>query len=238
MKHVSPILVFLMLLQSNTLWGQGQEIRIADKSITIPQIDAAPKLDGVLDEDIWDQALLVDDLHQVDPIEYATPTQRTEFLLAYDDDNLYIGARLYEDDPSLIAANVLRQGEGLRTDDRIRIVLDPFNDKRSGFHFQANANSVRFDGIYVGSQNDWNWDGIWQSAAKITDYGWSTEVAIPFKTLSFPPDSEWGLNLAREIVRNNETIGWSSRNRTTDPSVAGQLKGITGVTQGLSLIHI
>ena len=74
MKHVSPILVFLMLLQSNTLWGQGQEIRIADKSITIPQIDAAPKLDGVLDEDIWDQALLVDDLHQVDPIEYATPT--------------------------------------------------------------------------------------------------------------------------------------------------------------------
>ena len=235
MKHVSPILVFLMLLQSNTLWGQGQEIRIADKSITIPQIDAAPKLDGVLDEDIWDQALLVDDLHQVDPIEYATPTQRTEFLLAYDDDNLYIGARLYEDDPSLIAANVLRQGEGLRTDDRIRIVLDPFNDKRSGFHFQANANSVRFDGIYVGSQNDWNWDGIWQSAAKITDYGWSTEVAIPFKTLSFPPDSEWGLNLAREIVRNNETIGWSSRNRTTDPSVAGQLKGITGVTQGKGL---
>ena len=235
MKRVASILFGLILFQSTLLLAQEQATAVIDKSADIPRVDEAPRIDGVLDEGIWEHALLVDDLHQVEPIEFATPTQKTEFLLAYDDDNIYIGARLYEDDPSKISAKVLRQGEGLRTDDRIRVILDPFNDKRSGYHFQANPNSVRRDALYVGSQNDWNWDGIWQSASKLTDYGWSTELAIPFKTLSFPPDSDWGLNLARQIARNNETISWTSRNRTIDPSVAGNLAGIRGVSQGKGL---
>ena len=208
---------------------------VPEKSVTIVRVDDVPVIDGVLDDAIWEQAALVDDIHQVRPNEYSEPSQKTEFLLAYDDEYLYVGARLFEEDPSLIGAKILRQGEGLRVDDRIRIILDPFLDKRSGFQFQMNANGVRHDGIYVGTEQDFNWDGIWFGDAKVTAEGWTTEVAIPFKTLSFNPDSDWGLNLARQIVRNNEIIGWSSRNREFDPAVSGVLKGIRGVSQGMGL---
>lgn len=206
-----------------------------EKSVSIPRIEEAPVIDGALDEVLWEKAVVITDLHQVVPTEYSEPSQRTEFLLAYDDDYLYVGARMYETDPGLIEAKVLRQGEGLRVDDRIRVILDPFNDNRSGYQFQTNANSVRFDGIYKGEQNDFNWDGIWLGASEVTDFGWVTEVAIPFKTLSFNEDSDWGLNLVREVVRDNERIAWSSRNRSTNPSASGTLNGIRGVSQGKGL---
>lgn len=206
-----------------------------DKTTSISFVEEAPVLDGVLDDAAWEQAVVVDDLHQVRPIEYAEPTQRTEFLLAYDKDNLYIGARVYEQDPKLVIAKVLRQGEGLRTDDRIGVVLDPFRNRRSGYWFMTNPNSVRRDAIFKDEQGDWNWDGIWYAKSTLTDFGWSTEIAIPFKTLSFREDADWGLNFEREIVRNREKISWSSRNRSTDPSVAGVLSGIREVSQGKGL---
>ena len=88
MKRVASILFVLMLSQSSGLLAQEQAAAIIDKSADIPRIEEAPRIDGALDEEIWEHALLVDDLHQVEPIEFATPTQKTEFLLAYDDDNI------------------------------------------------------------------------------------------------------------------------------------------------------
>jgi hypothetical protein len=99
----------------------------------------------------------------------------------------------------------------------------------------TNPNSVRRDAIFKGEEGDWNWDGIWSVASALTDFGWSAEFSIPFKTLSFSENADWGLNLVREIVRNKEQIGWSSRNRSTGPAVAGVLTGIRGVSQGVGL---
>ena len=223
----------VLLLQASVVLAQHHSD--SDKSTSIPFVGQAPVLDGVLDDAIWEQAVVIDDLHQVRPTEYAVPTQRTEFLLAYDNDYLYFGARVFEDDPSLVIAKVLRQGERLNTDDRVGIILDPFRNKRSGYWFMTNANSIRRDAIFKGEQSDWNWDGIWQAASTITEFGWSTEVAIPFKTLSFEDDAVWGLNFIREIVRENEQISWSSRNRSYFPSVAGTASGIRGVSQGMGL---
>lgn len=233
MKQPASLLFIVLVLTSSIANAQTDFTTM--KTMGIPRVEGVPEIDGVLDEALWDQAVLIDDFHQVRPAEYAPPSQKTEFLLAYGDDALYIAARLFETDPNLIGAKVLRQGEGLRVDDRIRIILDPFNDKRSGYVFQTNPNSVRFDGIYKGQQNDFNWDGIWQGASEITDQGWTTEVAIPFKTLSFNADADWGIDLVREIIRNNEQLGWSSRNRAIDPSVGATLKGIHGVSQGMGL---
>ncbi len=233
---MSRVAVFyLAILFAGTGPVFAQDLPLADKSTSITPVDQAPVLDGILDDAIWSQAAVVDDFHQVRPTEYGEPTQRTEFLLAYDDEHLYIGARVFEEDPGLITAKMLRQGGQLRTDDRIGIILDPFMNKRSGFWFMTNPNSVRRDAIFKGEEGDWNWDGIWQVKSALTDFGWSAEFAIPFKTLSFNEDSEWGANFVRETMRNKEQSSWSSRNRQTGPSAAGILTGIRGVNQGMGL---
>lgn len=220
----------LVLVSAGSVFAQ--DIPSTDKSTTITFVEQAPILDGLLDDAVWSQAAVVDDFHQVEPVEYSEPTQRTEFLLAYDKDNLYIGARVYEEDPGLVVAKVLRQGESLSPDDRIGVILDPFKNKRSGYWFLVNPNSVRRDAIFKGEETDFNWDGIWSVKSAMTDYGWSAEYEIPFKTLSFNEDADWGLNFIREIVRNGEQISWSSRDRNYFPSVAGTVSGIRGASQG------
>ena len=207
----------------------------ASKVTGITRTDEGPVIDGVLTESEWAGAVVVDDLHQMTPIEYAEPSERTVFLLQYDDDALYIGLRAYERDPSVIRAQVLRQGASLRPDDRIRIVLDPFHDKRNGFIFVLNPNGVRLEGIYKGPNVDLEWSGIWQAAAAVDAEGWVAEVRIPFKTLSFNEDTDWGINFSRRIMSSQQDVSWSSRNQQYGPAVAGTLTGIRGVSQGMGL---
>jgi hypothetical protein len=234
MKLLTAILALTgVALPANVAFAQAD--LLPEKSTTIARVKEAPFLDGILNDAIWSEAVVVDDFHEVRPTEYSEPAQRTEFLLAYDDEHLYIGARIFEEDSGQITAKMLRQGGQLRTDDRIGIILDPFMNKRSGFWFMTNPNSVRRDAIFKGEEGDWNWDGIWQVESALTDFGWSAEFAIPFKTLSFNEDSDWGVNFVREIMRSKEQLSWSSRNRQTGPSVAGTMTGIQGVNQGMGL---
>ena len=208
------------------------------KSFVVPELnDNAIRIDGRLDDNVWERAAVITDFHQMAPFEYAEPSQRTEVRVFYSTDALYVGARMYEDDPSLITANVLLQGQGLPNDDSFNIMLDPYLDRRSGFIFEINANGVRVDGIYQNvSGVDRNWEGIWQAGSSIDAEGWTTELRIPYQTLSFDPaNTEWGINFRRTIRRNQEEIGWISRNRLINPSIAGNATGLTGIQQGLGL---
>jgi len=208
------------------------------KSFSVPSLsDNDIRIDGLLDDEVWARAALVNDFHQMVPFEYASPSQRTEVRVFYSSDAIYIGARMFEEDPSLITANVLLQGQGLPSDDSFNIMLDPYLDRRSGFLFEINANGVRVEGIYQNvSGVDRNWEGIWQAGSNIDDQGWTTEMRIPFQTLSFDPgNTEWGINFRRTIRRNSEEIGWVSRNRLLNPSIAGTATGLKDLRQGLGL---
>lgn len=207
------------------------------KVINITNLQSDPDIDGILDEEVWQRAALVDDFHQMNPTEYAEPTQRTEVRMFYTDNALYVAARMYETDPSLIRANVMRQGQGLQNDDSFNVMIDPYFDRRGGYLFEINANGVRVEGLYQNvSQVDRNWTGIWQAKSNIDEQGWTTEIRIPFQTISFnPANTEWGINLRRAIRRNNEEIGWISRNRLINPSIAGTVTGFNGLQQGLGL---
>jgi hypothetical protein len=101
----------------------------------------------------------------------------------------------------------------------------------------VNPNGVRYDGIFENiTQRSFDWDGIWRAAATIDEQGWSVEIAIPFKTLSFDPrNTTWRMNFMRNIARKNESIAWESRNRNTDLSTMGDVRGISQVDQGLGL---
>ncbi|MDT8399064.1 MAG: carbohydrate binding family 9 domain-containing protein [Pseudomonadales bacterium] len=222
------------LAQENFILSSGSD---GLKTLAIPRLDAEPRIDGVLDEEVWAQAALVSDLHQVDPIEFAEPTQKTEVRVFYTEDALYVSARMWETDPDLITARILRQGQGLQSDDIFALILDPFMDRRNGYRFEVNPNGVRWEGLFQNiSDIQGNWDGIWQAGASRDDEGWTGEMRIPLQTISFNPDTEsWGINFRRAIRRNNESIAWVSRNRQINPSTAGTATGINGLRQGLGL---
>ncbi len=154
---------------------------------------------------MWRNALVIDDLHQYDPIDHGEPTEQSEFYLLYDDENLYIGARLFDNNPSNIAARQLIQGQSVEADDRVELIIDPFNNMRTGYKFQVNPNGVRYDGVFEGPiRVNPDWDGIWYAESAVDDQGWTSEIVIPFKTLNFNPEnSEWGFTIGRGIPRKN-----------------------------------
>ena len=234
-----PASVALALLAAAApiLEASAQSIYAPNKIVEMVQAAAPPEIDGVLDEDIWASAAMVSDLHQMDPIEYSVPSERSEFYLAYDQDALYVGARIWDSQPDRIAANILRQGANITNDDLLLVILDPYNNGREGYQFQMNPNGVRYEGLFLGaSQMQWNWDGIWQAAATQDDEGWLAEMAIPFKTLSFDAGNDiWGINFGRRSQAKNERMAWVSRNRTQAPSISGRAIGLRGMDQGRGL---
>jgi cellulose/xylan binding protein with CBM9 domain len=183
------------------------------KTIGITRATEAPVIDGTLSEALWATATLIDDLHQINPIEYSTPSQRTEIRITYDDDALYVAAKLWYNDANAITARVLRQGEGLSNEDRLVVMLDPYLDRRSGYRFEVNAHGVRWDALYQNTTSvESNWEGIWQAASQRDADGWTTEMAIPFKTLSFNPNNDSSTR-ASPALRRASTISsraWDS----------------------------
>jgi hypothetical protein len=207
------------------------------KTVRVVRTATAPVIDGDLSDATWATAAVVDDLHQVSPTEYAEPYERTEIYILYDDDALYIGARLYDTEPELITARNLRQNDNIGQDDRIYVTIDPFNDRRSGYYFGVSANGVRSDGLYRNvSEFYGDWDTIFDAAAGRFEGGWTAEIEIPFKSISFDPSTDtWGLNFSRTVVRKNETVAWVSRNRAYNPAVSGLAVGFAGLQQGVGL---
>jgi len=207
-----------------------------DKTLEVVRTSTPPTIDGVMDE-VWSTAALIDDFHQTDPIEYAEPSEKTVVRILYDKDFLYFSAMMYYKDPSKIVANKMIQGANLRTEDKFRVYINPFNDGRNGYIFQTNANGIRTDGILENvTDNNFDWSGIWLAAAQYTDYGWFAEIAIPYKTLSFDPNSDnWGMSILRSIESNTEDMAWTSYNRSVNPSNFGTITGLTGLEQGMGL---
>ena len=217
-----------------TASAQGPTAR---KVADIVRITEAPLIDGSLDDSAWATATIIRDLHQYDPIDQGEPTEESTFYVMYDDDNLYVGARMRDSEPDQIAARQLIQGQSVGVDDRVEIILDPFNNMRAGYKFQLNPNGVRRDGIFE-QPTDVNadWDGIWTGEAVVDDQGWTAELAIPFKTLNFDPSNpDWGFTIGRVIPRKKEKIAWTSYDRAINLSATGVLSGFENIRQGKGL---
>lgn len=215
----------------------GQETVMDDKRFRVNRISEAPQIDGRIDPAEWREAARISDMHEIEPVEFTTPSERTVWYFAYDDRALYVAGYAYDSEPDQISASVLRQGGNLWPDDRMSLIIDPFNNKRSGYSFTLNPNGVREEAIYATpTRPSDEWDGIWRGAAQIVDDGWTMEMAIPFNTITFDPENDtWGVNVWRRIVRKAELIGWESRSGATNPTTAGEAYGLTGMSQGVGL---
>src|SRR5437867_1913798 len=207
-------------------------------------IDHAPRLDGTLDDQLWQSAKVITDFRQREPNEGEPATEKTEVRILYTRHAVYFGIHCYDSVPSRIIATELRRDVNQDLDDHFEILIDSNHDRRGAYVFEVNPLGTQNDGLIVEGQGDTNggdfdrgWDGVWTSEARITSDGWTATIEIPFTTLNFTKSSDviWGLNFKRFIRRKNEEDLWSAYRRTfgiTAVSEAGDLRGITDIGSG------
>jgi hypothetical protein len=225
-----------------------------DVEIRAVRVAEGPRVDGLLDDPVWTSIPPITGFRMVDPRPGEDPSERTEARVLYDAHSLYIGIYCYDSEPGRIAANTMAHdsgggggysmyggyhGSSTSSDDRVRILIDPFQDKRNAYVFLVNPRGARSEGLVYAGDSSLNWDGIWDAKAQRLADGWSAEIRIPFKTISFRPGlTSWGLNIERTIARKMETIrlsGTTLDSNFSNPNVAASLQGIEGVKQGLGL---
>lgn len=197
-------------------------------------------IDGGLEEPIYQELAPITDFIQTAPNEGEAEIEETEAYIFYDDENIYFAFRCYDSQPDKIKA-IVENRDLLRSSDRIGFMLDTFHDKRTAYMFVVSAKGIQADATCLESRGgggrrgpstrDYNWNGIWYSAASMFDDGWILEVAIPFKTLRYPnkPAQTWGLNLGRVNPRTHEDTWWypiKRYDRSGQPSKCGDLQGL------------
>lgn len=176
-----------------------------NKTINAFSIKEKIIIDGKLSENLYKVEGRTD-FRQRDPIEDAEPSQRTEIWIGYDDEAIYIGARLYDTAPDSIIKKLVRR-DSFTKSDWFLIGIDSYFDRRNAFFFGVNPAGSIIDGtFYNDSWDDDSWDGIWDRAVAIDDSGWTVEMKIPYSQLRFSKKEEyiWGFNALRIIGRYNE----------------------------------
>ena len=199
------------------------------------------EVDGELSESDWQKATPIRQFIQFEPDAGAPLTEATEVRILYDDRHIYFGFVCSEPERSKIIANKMRRDEMLWDQDNVFVLLDTYNDRRSGFFFRVNPLGAREDIALMdsGDSRNENWNAVWDSRAKINGDNWTTEIAIPFSQLRFKAEaaSVWGLNLGRTIRKKQEEGTWApvpaayaylARYRTTH---LGALTGLSGISQ-------
>ena len=199
------------------------------------------EVDGELSESDWQKAIPIRQFTQYEPYEGAQMTEPTEVRILYDDRHIYFGFVCSESEPSKIVANKMRRDTMLYDNDTVFVMLDTYNDRRSGFFFRVNPLGAKEDVAIMdsGDSRNENWNAVWDSRAKINGDNWTTEIAIPFSQLRFKDEEAltWGLNLGRSIQKNQEEGTWApvpaaytylARYRTTQ---LGTLKGLSEISQ-------
>lgn len=205
----------ILTVSALAIWSAPAPIvaQMASPTALATRIDDAPQIDGVLDESFWQALPVISDFVQREPIDGAAPTERTEVRIAYDESNLYFGFVLYDSQPELIRRSILHREGRIDQDDHIWIGLDTYNDDRNGYIFELNSFGTQGDALYNDESmtlDDWNWEGVYESEARITSEGWTLEVAIPFTTIRFSEAEapEMGIAIRRAIRRKNEEVYW------------------------------
>ncbi len=226
-------------------WAQGtgpEAAGINPHSLRATRIDVseAPTIDGDVSEAVWARAEVIDEFYQFEPDPGAPTTERTEVRILYDEDNLYVGVYAYDSEPDLITLRAMARDGDLFFGDYFRVYLDPGQTRRNGYLFEIAATGGRRDAILQNNtENLVQWDTIWEGKARLVADGWVTEMAIPFRSISYDPSQpDWGLDFSRMVRRKSERSRWTSYDagiNLMDISNAGVLTGIEGVNPGFGL---
>ena len=171
------------------------------------RLEGSVSIDGRLDDLAWQDAPIISSFVQGEPFEGAEPTEPTEVRVLFDDQAIYVGALMYETDPTVIRARLARRDERAPFD-YFTLSLDPNRDGLTGYQFRVSAAGAEGDRYLFGdSEEDENWDAIWDSAVEINDRGWAAEIRIPLSQIRYeakPGEQTWGINFERRRIESNE----------------------------------
>jgi len=230
-SNIFFLAILFSFLISSSLLGGGSNNELS-KIVVVPRIKEPPKIDGVLDDPAWAKAAKVTGFYKFKPVDGVPASERTLAYVAYDSDNLYFAFRCFDASPDKITAHYCPRDK-IFTDDFVVIVLDTFNAKRRGYIFLINPYGIQGDGLIKAEGNDdMSFDTVFYSDGKVDEKGYTVEVAIPFRSLRFPPKfKNIGFAVARTIQRKSEQASCPpiSINRASILDQLGELVGFSGV---------
>jgi hypothetical protein len=203
------------------------------------------EIDGILDEPVWREAPAVSDFRQRWPVDGGPATERTEVRVAFDDRAIYFGMVMFDSEPGRIMRSILHREGRIDKDDRIIIALDTYHDRRSAYIFELNAFGTQGDARFTNERlifpDDWMWEGVYESAARVTERGWELEVAIPLTTIRFDPArlETMGVAFYRSIRRKNEEVTWPHIPLSYTGTLEGGMDQASrfGILTGLEGLH-
>jgi hypothetical protein len=225
MKRIFSTILFIFVLLP-ILFGQDPE----KKQYTATMITNPPVINGVLDDEAWQSGTWAGDFTQNQPFSGRPETQRTEFKILFDDNNLYVAIKAYDTSPDSVVNRLTRRDEA--DGDLVGIIIDSFHDLRTGFLFGVSSAGVKYDQMFTNDSGngDSSWDPNWWVKTSINKEGWVAEMKIPFSQVRFDKSSSdgWGLDVARILYRKNEQTFWQHIPREAPGLVHlfGELKGL------------
>lgn len=198
-----------------------------DKVIKAFRLKSEIKIDGLLNENDWKISQKTSGFIQTEPTPGLPATFDTEVHFIYDNNAVYIGARLFDPEPEKILKELsLRDDTG--NADNFSVFFDTYKSGQNGFIFLVTASGVQLESVVTDNDDDSNWNAVWESAVTQDDKGWYVEIMIPYSSLRFPSDSnqDWNIQFGREIRRFRESSYWSP----IDPTISGWVQQSGKVT--------
>jgi hypothetical protein len=215
------------------------------RSVAVTPAASRIKIDGRLDEEAWQKAAMLEIAYEWTPGDGIPAPVRTEVLITYDHARLYVGFRCFDPEPQKIRAHLMNRDaiDTFIMDDHVSFMLDTFNDERRAFQFRVNPLGVQADANFseLEGYEDFSWDAIWASAGRITDFGYTVEVAIPFHQLRFPKgggEQTWGFEADRSWPRGDRhrmSTHVRDRDRNCLLCQFNKLSGFKGISPGKNL---
>ena len=208
-------------------------------SVSVPFIEEAPVVDGILEERAWQAAAVLEGFVQTRPGDNTPPSRPTSVLVGYDASALYVGVRAM-DDPRSVRATMARR-DGVLDDDHVTLFLDTFHDQRRAYLLAFNPLGIQQDGIWTeGADPDYSFDIVMESRGRLTGSGYEIEARIPFRSLRYAAGQSrsWGLHIQRHIKSlNDEENSWRPliRGHASFLGQAGALHGLTRIAPERSL---
>jgi len=221
---MKKLLIFLIIL-----YPLSVSAKYKPKNYLTFYTNTAPSIDGDLTDEVWNNVQWGSNFVEFEPNAGETPEFETAFKIMYDNNNIYVAIRCYDNEPNNIDTRLSRRDDF--DGDYVGIVFDSYYDKRTGFSFVVTAAGVKNDLMYSndGNNEDATWDPIWEVKTNTDSEGWTAEMKIPLSQLRFNPDSPvWGLNLFREVYRTKEVSTWQPIDAGASGIISqfGELSGI------------
>jgi hypothetical protein len=238
-KHSALVILVFVLLLLTVGYAKGTFQPVYNPTLEINRANDMIQIDGDLSDPGWIDASRADNFVERSPGDMTEPEVETEAFITYDEKNLYVAFKCY-DDPSTIRATMCQRDQ-FYGDDAVSLLVDTYGDAAWAYEFLVNAYGVQKD--YLWSRvhgEDRGFDLIWQSAARITNFGYQVEMAIPFESMRFPntETQTWKVDFWRNRPRESDTrYSWAAYDRDEQcwPCQWGTVNGIKNVTPGKGL---